>query len=223
MVSLIDADIIPYSACYAGMKTGMEVDELKNKVDKWMKTIITGCQSRKYIAFLTGENNYRCRIFPEYKANRTGNKPVYHKEIREHMKVRWKSCEVHGIEADDALAICQTKLSNTTICSTDKDLKQVTGNHYNIRDHKTSYVTEREAYSNLWSQVITGDTVDNIPGITGYGPVKARKYLETSLLRSYPDAVRSLYNDDENFILNYRLIWLLRDNVNFKIPKIQII
>ena len=111
----------------------------------------------------------------EYKGNRTAPKPVHYQAARDYL------VDVHGaevyttIEADDALALYQTK--DTVICSIDKDLLQVEGKHYNwVREEKT-LVKPRAALCRLYEQVLTGDATDNIPGINRMGPKTAKKLI----------------------------------------------
>ena len=57
----------------------------------------------------------------------------------------------------------------TIICSIDKDLDMVPGWHYNwIKDEKY-YIDEIDGLRNFYKQLLTGDTVDNIPGLYGVG------------------------------------------------------
>ena len=62
----------------------------------------------------------------------------------------------------------------TIICSRDKDLKMVPGWHYEWgisgRPDKGPYfITELEGQANFYFQLLSGDTVDNIPGLFGVG------------------------------------------------------
>jgi len=222
MVSLIDADILPYSVCFKGMKEGWSYDKLKEVIDEWFIAIVTGCNTTQYIAYLSGDNNFRSRIYPEYKANRKQPKPDYFYELRRYLRERWKCVTIDGAEADDALAMSQVKLDfMSAICSTDKDLKQIPGYHYNIKEHYLSTIGIEEAYRNLWMQVLTGDSTDNIKGIPRIGPKKAAEIVDNVLFTTVPEAVRRMYNDDDEFILNYRLVSLIQENSNFHLPKIR--
>ena len=64
----------------------------------------------------------------------------------------------------------------TFIFSHDKDLKQVVGFHYNMKEHFLEYTTEEEGMQMLINQLLTGDTVDNIPGMPGFGPKALEKF-----------------------------------------------
>jgi len=114
-----------------------------------------------------------------YKGNRDlAAKPRYYDDIRQYLIKTWGAHVCSSIEADDALAMRQTK--DTCIVSIDKDLLQVPGKHYNWviggNDGKC-YVSPEVGLRKLYQQVLTGDSTDNIPGIRGVGPVTARKLL----------------------------------------------
>ena len=156
------------------------------------------------LIFLSGENNFRYNIYPEYKANRVTEKPFHHKNIKVHFQGMYDTKVIEGIEADDALSIEQCKAldrcEETIICSRDKDLRMVPGWHYSweignqpswgpcyvcdpgyitlIRKSKSAKV---EGTGLMWfyAQMLMGDkATDNIPGLPKVGPVKAYKILE---------------------------------------------
>jgi 5'-3' exonuclease len=55
---------------------------------------------------------------------------------------------------------------------------------------------------------LVGDRSDNISGIGGIGPVKAEKALGGLRPEEYYETCRSLYNDDERFHLNMKLLYI---------------
>ena len=129
-----------------------------------------------------------------------------------------------GMEADDLLAIWQTE-NPGVIVSVDKDMLQVKGLHFNIRDWKYQWVTEDEADYLLMKQVLTGDSVDNIKGLAGIGPVKADACLKDVPYGKRLDAVKKLWKEkygrgwEANMQLNMDLIYLRRthtDTFNIK-------
>lgn len=72
------------------------------------------------------------------------------------------------------------------ICSPDKDLRQVPGYHYDYRAKLDPEmlmapivkVSTNEAFWNFWTQMLMGDDTDNVAGIPGLGPVKAKKIID---------------------------------------------
>jgi hypothetical protein len=67
------------------------------------------------------------------------------------------------------LGVCQGE--DTIICSIDKDLRTIPGKHYNLDSGVVDEVTRHDAWHNFWSQVLTGDSTDNIEGLKGCGKV----------------------------------------------------
>jgi 5'-3' exonuclease len=94
----------------------------------------------------------------------------------------------------------------------DKDLDMIRGWHYNFVKEQLYYVTEKEAIKNFYTQILTGDRVDNIPGLKGIGPVKAKKILdgcetEDSLFKAVLDKYD---NDIDKLTERGRLLWIRR-------------
>lgn len=162
--------------------TRLEVEPVSNALHSarmMIEDIIEVCQAENYQLYLTGKGNFREQVatIQPYKGNRTADKPVHHQAIRDYLISQWGAEVIEGMEADDVLAMRQT--DTTVIASIDKDLKQVKGKHYNWRtDDCPTHVTEEVGTYNFYYQLLVGDRTDNIPGIPGMGPVKAKKLLE---------------------------------------------
>lgn len=159
--------------------------------------------------FLTGKGNFRENIatIRGYKANRIGKpKPVHYKGIRRYMRERWGATVVRGYEADDALAMAAHQHGYdgdaVILVSGDKDLRTVPGRHYNPRKKQWSVVTKQEALLNFYRQVVTGDTVDNIPGCYKAGPKAADELLSV------------LFDHDEDSIA--RAVWDMYEQSIYK-------
>lgn len=130
---------------------------------------------------LSGVGNFRNSIATRasYKGNRAGSVPPKHlSAIRDHLVTKWGAVLSAGEEADDLIGIAATADPTAIICSIDKDLMQLPGRHYNFVTKEEVVVNPREASINFYAQVLSGDAVDNVPGVDGIGPVKARAALE---------------------------------------------
>lgn len=145
--------------------------------------------------------NFRDQIAAraKYKGNRDGAlKPKNYKDIVNYLVTNHGAQYALGMEADDALAIGLTRDSTAVCVSTDKDLLQVPGQHYNWVAKKSVRVSKKQGAFNLYSQVLSGDATDNIPGIEGVGPETAAKILEGSV------STKDLWNRCvDSYIANY--------------------
>lgn len=169
----------------------------------------TGCGT-DYKIFLTGSNNYRKEICPEYKANRK-EKPILYNQMLDYVLTLPKTYMIHGEEADDRLGIEQT--DNTVICTIDKDLLMVEGKHYNFVKDEHREVTPDEGLKNFYTQLLTGDKTDNIIGIKGIGPVKASRLLEgcETELDMYNTCYEVYECAPQDILTNARLLWIRRE------------
>lgn len=136
----------------------------------------------EYRTFISDSaNNFRLKIFPEYKANRVAPKPKHYQLIKDYLFSDWGGELAFEQEADDALGIEQSKCFeenyDSVICSIDKDLHQIPGKHYNFVKKEMKEVTEAEGIKFFYKQLLTGDVVDNIKGCPGVGAVKSEKLL----------------------------------------------
>ncbi|MEM4379927.1 MAG: hypothetical protein QXL01_04485, partial [Thermoplasmatales archaeon] len=100
---------------------------------------------------------------------------------------------------------------NSIICSIDKDLHQLPGQHYNFVKSEFFVIDENEAALAFWSSMLIGDASDNLPGIPGLGKVRATNLLKGLSPKEMEARVRSLYQDHGlDFFLHYRLYRLVR-------------
>lgn len=150
-------------------------------VDVMLGDIRARYPEHKQVVYLSGVGNFRHSIATRasYKGNRSGAaQPAHMKAIRQHLIAKHGAILSHGEEADDLLGIAMSVTKDNICVSIDKDLLQVPGVHYDFVKKEETTVSAKEAVINFYSQVISGDSTDNVIGATGYGPVKARKALE---------------------------------------------
>jgi 5'-3' exonuclease len=214
--ALIDGDILTYRIGFSSNEPDEEkfaISRMGNFVDRLIK--VTGIDS--YEGYLTGKKNYRSEIATEqsYKGNRKeARRPVHYDSLREYLITKWGFKLQEGQEADDAIGIKAYSLSEDSSCvmTIDKDLDMIRGWHYNFVKEDLYYVTEAQAIKNFYIQILTGDRVDNIPGLKGIGPVKARKILENCTTeKSLFKAVSEKYDHDiDKLTERGRLLWIRR-------------
>jgi 5'-3' exonuclease len=216
---LFDGDIITYRLGFAYENEPLSLC-LWNVNDS-INSRLAHLDIPTYSVFLTSsdKSNFRFGIKEDYKGNRKARKPLHYEEIRRHLIEKHNAEVVRGIEADDAIAIAQSSSGgDTVICSVDKDFRQVPGWHFHFVRKELDWISWDEAESFFWQQVITGDGIDNVVGIKGYGPKKSHKWLEVcSTTREYLGAVRRLYLEhygefegDSKLVDNINLLRLRR-------------
>ncbi len=166
-------EVKPYRCVEVG-----DVEYACNIFNAKVDSIIRKTGATSHTIYLTGKGNFRQELYNGYKASRK-DKPLLYKVVRQHAEGLLETVVVDGQEADDALSIAQYKDPEGHIIATiDKDLLMVPGYHYNITSEEMIYVSPKEGRSSFYKQILTGDKVDDIPGIPGIGPKTAEKLLE---------------------------------------------
>ena len=200
-VLLIDADSIMYTATYfpedsliefpteeeqleeAKYRTRTKLQEIQSNVEEWFNIVQT------YI-FIGGKNNFRYKIFPEYKANRKNviKSPLL-PFIREYMIEELKAIESHGGEADDYIIDAISESSgNCVVSSIDKDVLYYSPNTplYDYRGYNDvlgefKYITDKESRLARATQIVTGDSTDGVPGAKGVGKAWCDKNMHINM------------------------------------------
>ena len=133
--------------------------------------------------YLSGGVNFRyaAATTKPYKGNRDDkHRPTHEEAIRKYMRSKWDTVVTDGIEADDALGIAQTAAQEgeTCIVTIDKDLDMIPGFHYNFVEDVSYTIDAYTAWRKFCTQLLMGDSTDNIPGLPKVGVSKAVKMLE---------------------------------------------
>lgn len=155
-----------------------------------------------------------------YKGNRTQPKPKYLQDVREYLVREHGGTIANNIEADDEIgkALSSDRDGGVSV-SIDKDLLQIPGWHYNWVNNTVRRVTPQEGDFAFYTQLLTGDTTDNVPGLPGTGPVRAKKLLDgakssAELCTRAWMCYKGEFNDTQKarsyFLEQARLLWILR-------------
>lgn len=160
--------------------------------------LIKDFQPEHLVAVFDGQNNIKKRsaIFADYKAHRKTMPP----DLLEQIHSAQRYCNLAGIpilsipevEADDAMASVSNwgaqNNAHVYLCTTDKDLAQCVNQNVSLlntfKDNLILGPKEvQEVYGVPPEQIVdllalTGDTSDNIPGVSGFGPKTAIELLK---------------------------------------------
>ena len=189
-LSLIDLDTLLYIVAYVQWNQGNKdnKEQVKLHVKEFINTILLNTRADLYSAVYQDNkhNNFRKYFYPDYKRNRPPA-PEFILLWKDTILEAFQEVKAVGtkiVESDDVLNIGYNRYKeeyDLIIVSGDKDLNQIPGEHYNPRTNKGYFVSTDEAVYNLFMQVLTGDTTDNIKGVPGIGKVKAAKVLSTTV------------------------------------------
>lgn len=217
MQALIDHDLVVFRCAASAENDGLNI--AIHRVEALLDELLTKTGADSYRAFLSGKSNFRKTIYPEYKANRTAPKPVHLEALREYALDK-QNAELapDTLEADDALGINQT--DDTMIVSLDKDLLMVPGKHFSweikgkgwTKPDKFTEQTKLGGLRLFFEQCLKGDTADNIKGIEKIGNKRAAALLADCVTEQQMfDAVRNAYGNDEEFIMNASVLWIMQN------------
>lgn len=230
-VVVIDADSIAYAAGYLESP-----DVVVKAIDNKMTQILDDTEADTYRAYIEDwtkpKNIFRKDLFKlsndqvkheGYKGNRKKQDPPPYLDLaREILRDSWNVKPVVGYESEDYVITRarkeQDKGNKVYIAAIDKDLLHHPFDFYNYNKRDFRRVTPKQAALNLWRQVLTGDSTDNIPGIQGIGPAKAKKILPDDC--KLPDLHAALFYKSkglkaEYMIEQYNLIFI-RDKLTKK-------
>lgn len=212
--ALIDADILVYRIGFASEDSSEAI--AKARMREFLEDLLLFNGFEDYTGYISGKNNFRTEIAKTatYKGNRKAPKPRHYDALREYLLKDWEFTLVEGQEADDAIGIRAYELDpeEFSICTIDKDLDMIRGNHYNFVKDLFYDVTEEEALFNFYKQILTGDRVDNIIGLKGIGDVKAKRILEECKdeKEMYLAVLEAYEGNEERVLENGQLLWIRR-------------
>jgi DNA polymerase I len=195
---LIDADPFIYAAAHATQSTydwgegvvstvayGEEArDKFKTDIAKVLGHFDAG--TRAILCLSDAEPSFRKDFWPAYKGGR-GARPLVYKPLREWVLQEYSDTYLRPrLEADDILGILGTHPKivpgEKVLVASDKDLLQVPGLHFNPQKpadpHRVSTVAGDRLF---FTQILTGDSVDNYPGCPGIGPKRADRIIQDAI------------------------------------------
>lgn len=209
-------------------------EELKQSADWRMNDILTKCGATHYIGFIKNVHTTQSRlaINPEYKANRKDDAPPWWLFVKLYLHSVWGIQHADNAEVDDLVNITRLQLPDSFIVAVDGDLlglKSINP-HYNWKINEWVTVSKEQANKKFWSDMICGQTGDNIKGLPG----KGKKYVDELFKKiiyqtdlEYAELVYSAYlvhygNVDQaikEYYKNYTSLHILDQKEGFIIPE----
>ncbi|MDB4682234.1 T7 exonuclease [Synechococcus sp. AH-551-A10] len=188
MKLLIDADYIVYKAC-AGAEDeidwGDDVITVVSKFSDAMKNVERDLTKIKgeflwdvpeMILFFSDSKNFRKKIYPEYKGHRNRKKPCGYRRVITELGKRYEIIRLPELEADDAMGIYATEHPGNIIVSPDKDMRQIPGKLYDMKETVTIMPEEGRRWHLI--QSLAGDQTDGYSGCPGIGVKRAVTLFE---------------------------------------------
>ena len=196
IVGIVDGDVLIYRACNKAIKDNLNVEKTFDEIYEEVKDN-TACD--QYSLHISGGGNFRKEIqqdFLKYKGKRR-EKPENYIACRDYVIKKYKPTMVKNYEADDTASVEAFKYIKNgqlyMLITLDKDWKTIGGLFYNLLYNNLSAVSKNEGIEFFHQQLLTGDAVDNIPGIEGIGPVKAKKLLKNKSLNEQFESIIRAY------------------------------
>jgi 5'-3' exonuclease len=227
MKVIFDADSLIYASCFKKKDDRefpedlfeTDVNVAFNKFEVSFERLLDFLEEQvnvDEVVFCNGsKNNFRKDISSTYKLNRTQKRPEILPLLHDMVKLEYNSIYGDGVETDDVVAtlwaeeVEKNGIDSVVIMSLDKDYKQFPCwfYDYNYKKRELVKISEQEANENFYSQMIVGDSADNIKVCKGYGKVYAQKLFKDaknkySLMNRTYRLYKQVYGDDAKAMFN---------------------
>ena len=218
-LGVVDADSILYRVAAMCEEESYEKAEDTLRAFLWNK-IYKPTQCKKYVYCLSGGESGRNEVATTkpYKGQRTHEKPKHLKALRDYFKEAYKAFSVSLYEADDVvISIYEKYRGFAVLIGIDKDAKQMAGIHYNYHHSHEKFfkVSDRESQQYFFTQMLTGDSVDNIPGLPRVGAKGAEKLFAENPDTPPAELVWDMYKEKgfewDYYYEQYYLLRMKRD------------
>jgi len=243
-IIILDGNNVYSRAWFASAKNGMDSGTVKKTIATF-KSMIVKIRRELIPDFIIicwdgGKDKERLELLPNYKERDKKPNEFYAgmkvlQDDIESADMQYLQIQEKDTEADDLIGTLAQYYSLTdrmvTIVSDDKDMLQLLCDNIVISHSQKGMVDtikfkekfEFEPESFIDFLALKGDEIDNIPGISGIGEVKAKKLIKDfgtienlyKNLPTLPDKLQATLADTENNALLYkRLIRLKTIDVN---------
>ena len=188
MKLLVDADYVVYKCCASAENEIDFGDDVIVVTSKFSDAY--ACVKRELnkikdfflwdetetILFFSDSVNFRKTIQPDYKGHRNRKKPCGYKRVINALKEEFEVIVMPSLEADDALGIYATANPGNVICSPDKDMRQIPGKLFDMKELHTIEQDDADKWHLV--QTLAGDQTDGYAGVPGIGIKRAVSLFE---------------------------------------------
>ena len=221
MKLLVDADYIVYKGCAGAedeINWGDDVITVVSKFSEALKNVTRDLTKIKaeflwdvpeMILFFSDSKNFRKKIYPDYKGHRNRKKPCGYRRVITELGKSYEVIRLPELEADDAMGIYATAHEGNVICSPDKDMRQIPGKLFDMKELSTIDPVEGAKWHLI--QTMAGDQTDGYAGVPGIGIKRAvtlfeeHGYTWKTVVKAFED--KNLTEDDA--LINARLARIL--------------
>ena len=220
---LIDSDFLAYKAaqaCEIGIDFGEDViiaqsqfSEVLRVFHNELNKVTKAMMEDNFILYFSSTENFRKKIYPDYKGHRMKRKPLGYKRLVNYCRETHNFKLIEGLEADDTIGIEATRFAdpNNIIVSPDKDMRQIPSALWNLTDDVVE-ITKDDGDRWHLIQSLSGDPTDGYSGCPGIGVKRATELLDKN--ENKWEAVCKAYRDrglsDDDALLNARLAKILQ-------------
>ncbi len=230
---LIDADYTAYKCAQANEDSidfGNDViiaqsnfSEVVKMFERELRKLTTDMMDDTVILYFSSFENFRKKIYPDYKGHRNRRKPLGYRRLVNWCELNYSTVTRRGLEADDSLGIDATSpnSTDTILCSPDKDLRQIPGIYWDMKG-EVEEITKEDGDRWHMIQSLAGDPTDGYPGCPGIGVKRAADLLDKCDF--HWEAVCQAYREkglsDDDALLNARLAKILQhEDYDFRLAQ----
>ena len=226
-------------------------ENYKESLKSHIEFLLNKYNTSKYVIILeNSKSNFRNQvaISNEYKGQRRTEKSInnikqylpYLSQVFTEIKSTYNPVLYNNIENDDAIRILANRLKNVVICTNDKDMYCVYGNHHNLKTNKIQYIEKPGIIElvdnkvnvtglyNIYFKILKGSAKENYKGLPGYGDKKVYNLLKDLTTEEEMQDVciehfKLIYKENYKSKLKegFRICWILEDNDNLETPVIN--
>ena len=221
MKLFIDTDYICYKGCAAAedeIDWGDDVIMVVSRFSEAMRNVERDLAKIKQefmwdnpelVLFFSDSENFRKKIYPDYKGNRNRKKPCGYRRVISELSKQYEVVRMAELEADDAMGIYATTNPGNIIVSPDKDMRQIPGKLYDLKETVT--IGELDGHRWHYIQTLAGDQTDGYGGVPGIGVKKAVALFEEEgyTWETVVKAFESKGLGEEDALMNARLAKIL--------------